>query len=167
MKRLLMLIPLALLCCLGCQQGERVLVEPKADVEADIQAIKDIVAELQAANNISDVDTVMSYYADNSVVIPTNEPAVIGKDAIRDWSQQFYDSFTPKEVYVVDTVEISGRLAVARVPWSGVFTPKDGGEQRKSNGNMLWIFKRQSDESWKIAYLIWSNETLVRQTSTE
>jgi len=159
-----MLIPLVFLCCLGCQQGEKVAA---VDNEADIKAIKDIVAELQAANNISDVDRVMSYYADNSVVIPTNEPAAIGKDAIRDWLQQFYDAFTPKEVYVVNTVEISGRLAVAHIPWSGVFTPKDGGEQRKSYGNMLLIFKKQPDESWKIAYSIWSNETLVRPTSAE
>ena len=164
MKRLLMLIPLVFLCCLGCQQGEEVAA---ADVEADIQAIKDIVAGCQDANNVSDVDGVISYYADASIVIPTNEPAAIGKEAIRSWLQQFYDAYTPEEKYVVDTVEISGSLAVARVTWSGIFTPKDGGKQRKSNGIMLWIFKRQPDDSWKIAYTIWSNETLVRPTSTE
>jgi hypothetical protein len=27
----------------GCEQSERVLIVPKADVEADIQAIRDIV----------------------------------------------------------------------------------------------------------------------------
>lgn len=167
MKRLLMLIPLVYLCCFGCQQGERVLVEPKADVKADIQEIKDIVAEFNAASDASDLDKVMSYFADNAIAIPTNEPAAIGKDVIRSWMQQFYDAVIPKEEYVVDGVEISCGMAYARITWSGTFTPKDGGEQRKSNGNWIWIFKKQPDNTWKIVYMMWSNETLVKPSQTE
>ena len=39
MKTLLMVIPLVLLCCLGCQQGEEVAA---VDDETDIQAIEDM-----------------------------------------------------------------------------------------------------------------------------
>ena len=49
MKRLLMLIPLVLLCCLGCQQGGEVST---LDVEADIQAIKDLHSNALAAKAV-------------------------------------------------------------------------------------------------------------------
>jgi uncharacterized protein (TIGR02246 family) len=164
MKRLLMLIPLVFLCCLGCQQGE----EPATvDVEADIQAIKDIVADFNVASDASDLERVMSYYADDAIAIPPNEPAATGKAAIRSWMQQFYDAVIPKEEYVVDGVEISCGRAYARITWSGTFTPKDGGEQRKSNGNWIWIFKKQPDDIWKIVYMMWSNETLVKPSPVE
>jgi hypothetical protein len=97
MKRLFMLIPLALLCCLGCQQGERVLVEPKADFEADIQAIKDIVAETNAAVNSADIEKFMSFYADDAIEIPPNGPAQIGKEVIGSGIQQFFDEVTCQE----------------------------------------------------------------------
>ena len=62
MKKLLMIIPLILLFCFaaGCQQGERVPVETKADVEADIQAIKDLIAEFNAVFNTADIDKILS-----------------------------------------------------------------------------------------------------------
>jgi nitrous oxide reductase accessory protein NosL len=43
MKRLLMLIPLVFLCCLGCQRGEEVTA---ADVEKDIQTMEGLQALL-------------------------------------------------------------------------------------------------------------------------
>ena len=164
MKRLLMLIPLVFLCCLGCQQGEK---KAAIDVEADIHAIKNVIADFNVASDASDLARVMSYYADDAIAIPPNEPAAIGKDAIRSWMQQFYDAFIPKEEYVVDGVEISCGMAYARITWSGTFTPKDGGEQRKSNGNWIWVFKKQPDDTWKIVYMMWSNETLVKPSQTE
>ncbi|MBN2243835.1 MAG: hypothetical protein JW793_14205 [Acidobacteria bacterium] len=39
MKRLWLVIPLVFLCCLGCQQGEE---GTAVDVEADVQAVKDM-----------------------------------------------------------------------------------------------------------------------------
>ena len=84
MKKILFTIPFLFLFCVSfsCQQGERVLVESKADVEADIQAIKDIFAVYNAGINASDIDGVMSTYADDPVVIRPNEPAEIGKEAV-------------------------------------------------------------------------------------
>ena len=167
MKRLLMLIPLVFLCCLGCQQGERVLLEPEADVEADIQAIKDIVADCNAAANASDADRVLVHYADDAVVMPANAPADIGKEVIQAKARQVYGEATPQEELVVEDVEISGDLAVARVTWSGIFTPNDGSKPWEQNGNWIWVFKKQSDGVWKVTYSIWTNETLVRPQQSE
>jgi hypothetical protein len=65
MKNTFMPILLVLLPCLivGCQQGERVLLrpisEPAADVEADIQAIEDIIEQGEVGLNTGDIDRLM------------------------------------------------------------------------------------------------------------
>jgi uncharacterized protein (TIGR02246 family) len=164
MKRLLMLIPLAFLCCLGCQQdGE----EATVDVEADIQAIKDIVADTEAAINTSDIDKFMSFCADDVVEIPANEPALIGKEAVRSFIQQLMDESILQEEDIVKTVHISGDLAVAHILWSATVTPKDTQEPSNANGNMIQIFERQAEDAWKRTYTIFSDETLVFPTSVE
>ena len=166
MKRLLMLIPLAFLCCLGCQQGERVLVEPKPDVEADIQAIKDMVAEMEAATNSADLNW-PTYYGEETVSIPPNAPPSIGKEAILRSAKKMFEEMSPQEKDVVQDVQVSGNLAVAHVTWSGLITPKAGGDPFNANGNWILVFRRESDNAWKVIYSIWSDESLVSPTQAE
>lgn len=167
MKKLLMFIPLVFLCCfiVGCQQGERVLVEPMPDVEADIQAIKDIIAEFNDALNAADIDGFMSFYAHDAAVIRPNEPAAIGKEAVRSRHQKMFDEFNRwenrQEDFLVKDIQVSGNLAIARFLWSFNGKPKDTEELVKSNGNEIWVLKKQPNDIWKIIYQIWSNESLI------
>jgi uncharacterized protein (TIGR02246 family) len=164
MKRLFMLIPLVFLCCLGCQQGE----EPATvDVEADIQAIKDSVAELESAVNAGDTDRGLALYADDAIEIRPNEPAAIGKEAIQRRGQQDFNEFALQDVYEVKGVKVSGDLGVAHLAWSTAATPKAGGEPIKAKGNWIRVYERQSDGSWKCIYSIWSDENLVIPPATE
>ena len=164
MKRLLMLIPLAFLCCLGCQQDQEVTA---TDVEADIQAIKFIVAELNTAVNTADINTIMSLYADDAVRIPSNKSAAIGKEAIQEGVQQMFDEISAQEKDVVRDVQVSGDLAVTHIISSAIITPKAGGEPSEYNGDWILVFKRQSDNAWKIIYSIWSDQSLVYPDQAE
>ncbi len=58
MKNTFMVIPLVFLCCfaVGCLQRGEVAEKPVADAEADIQAIKDIIEEGEAAINAGDIN---------------------------------------------------------------------------------------------------------------
>ena len=164
MNRLPMLIPLVFLCCLGCQQGE----EPASkDVEADIQAIKDIYTEWEAGANAANIDKSLSSIADDIILIPPNEPAYVGKDAFRDYFQQIFDKFTVQEKYVVEDVKVNGDLAFAHVTYSGTYTPKAGGEPNTSKGHGIDIVEKQPDGVWKSIYSIWSDESLVYPDQAE
>jgi len=170
MKNPFMVIPFVLLCCfaVGCLQRGEVAEKPKADVEADVQAIKDRVAELNAAVNAADLDGLMSIYGDEAVRIPPNEPPSVGKEAIQKSAQQMFDKMSPKEEKdVVEDVQVSGNLAVAHVKWSSLITPKAGGEPSNVSGNWILVFKRESGNLWKIIYSIWNDETLVRPEQAE
>jgi len=163
MKKLLIVIPLVILLCFtfSCQQGEEVAEEPVVDVEADIEAVKKIGDEFNTAFNAGDTDKLVSIYTDDAVRIPPNEPALIGKEAIRGRFQRLFDQFTVEHESVVVDVKVSGDLAFFRGTWTTIDTPKDGGEPLKFNGNFVSIIQKQPDESWKTICNSWSNEQLI------
>jgi uncharacterized protein (TIGR02246 family) len=149
MKRLLMLFPLIFLCCLGCQQGEEVTA---SDVEADIQAITDIVAEWEAAYNNADLDRLVSFYADDAIAILPIGPPLIGKEAIQKSAQKMFEEKPSQEKDVVQDVQISGNLAVAHVTSFPSTMPKPAGEPFNAKGNFILVFKKESDGAWKLIY---------------
>ncbi len=163
MKKLLMIIPLVFLLCFtfSCQQGEEVAEEPVVDVEVDKEAIKKITDDFNAALNAGDIDKLVSLFTDDAVRIPPNEPALIGKEAIRGLFQQQLDQFTVQNEGVIVDLKVSGDLAFFRGSWTSINTPKDGGEPLKFNGNFVSIIQKQPDGSWKTICNSWSNEQLI------
>lgn len=159
----IIIIPLALLLCFAfsCQQGEEVSEEPAVDVEADIEAIKKIKDEFNVAFNAGDVDKLVSIFTDDAARIPPNEPALIGKEAIRGLFQRQFDQFTMEHESVLVDFKVSGDLAFFRGTWTSFNTPKDGGEPLKLNGNFVSIIQKQPDGSWKTICNSWSNEQLI------
>jgi uncharacterized protein (TIGR02246 family) len=164
MKQLFMLIPLVVLCCLGCQQDEEVTA---VDVEADIQAIRDTVAELDAAFQTANVDGMMPFFSDDAVRIPPNSPAAVGKDAVRAFYEQMFNEISLKLEYIIQDIQVSGDLAVAHFTISYIATPKGEQVSFESKGNEIHVWKRQVDNSWKIIYLILSDENLVYPDQAE
>ncbi len=159
MKRLLMLIPLFFLCCFGCQQGEKVAA---VDVEADIQAIKDLVADFNVAVNTGDIDKLSFYHADDVIVIPPDGPAYIGKEACMNNVKQLISELDYNEVDIVKDVQVSGDLAVTHYTWTSANKLKTGEELPKSNGDSIMVLRKQPDGIWKFIYFIWSDESLLR-----
>ena len=151
----------------GCEQSERVLIVPKADVEADIQAIRNITEKWQVAINAGDLDTLMSFYSKDAIKIPPNEPAVRGKDAIRSGYQKLFEKNIRQEKHVVADIKISGDLAVTNTTWTlpGITEKAEG--PSKPTGNWIRIFGKQPDGAWKIIYMMWSDESLVDPSQTE
>jgi len=164
MKKLLTIIPLVTLLCFAfsCQkQAEEVAEEPVVDISADIEANKNLNDEWDEAYNAGDIDRLLSCYTDDAVRIPPNEPALIGKEAIRGNFQQSFDQFTEESDSVVENVKIGGDLAFVRGTWTDILTPKAGGESLNLNGSFVAINQKQPDGSWKTICEIWSNEQLI------
>lgn len=160
MKKLLMVIPFIFLLCItfSCQQGERVLVEPKEDIEADKQALKNIVADVNAAINAADVDRIVSFYSDDAVRIPPKGPIAFGKEAISSEVEQVFEVCTIQENDVVKEIKVSGDLAVIHVIFSAIITPKAGGEPIEAKGDWLWVLERQANNTWSWTYSIWTSD---------
>jgi ketosteroid isomerase-like protein len=80
----LVLFVLLLGIATSCQkQGWNTVGKGKAGVEADIAAIKALIAEWVRLYNAEDFQNVMSvFYVENAIVMPPNAPARRNKEAI-------------------------------------------------------------------------------------
>ena len=163
MKKLFMVLPLVFLLCFtfSCQLGEEAAEEPVVDIAAEEAAINGLLNAFDSAANASDADGLVALYMDNAVRIPPNEPALMGKEAIRGHFQQYYDQFTEEVDNVVVDVHVSGDLVFSRGTYTINITLRAGGESFKTKGSWVSIQKKQSDGSMKVVCDIWSDESLV------
>jgi uncharacterized protein (TIGR02246 family) len=168
MKRLIMVISLLVLfsSAFGCRQIEDKSGESGDRVKTDIQAIRKITEEWESAINAGDTDTLMSFYSDYAVQFPPNEPAVVGKEAIRASYQKHFEEQIRQEKHAVADIKVSGDLAITSTGWSLSAAPEAGGSSQ-SKGYWLRIFGKQPDGSWKIIYMMWSDESLISPDQAE
>jgi uncharacterized protein (TIGR02246 family) len=163
MKKLLCVVPLALLLCLsfGCQKGKEAKKEVGVDVGAVGEEIRQFVKEWAKAMNAGDLDRIMSMVTDDCVRIPPNAPPLIGREAIRQDQRMSFDQYNFQGDEAVVDFRVSGDFAFSRGTWAYSLTPKSGGESEKFKGNFIDIYQKQPDGSWKLFWNTWSDESLV------
>jgi uncharacterized protein (TIGR02246 family) len=163
-SKYLTVIPLVLLLCLvfGCQKGEEVAEEPETEVTLDIADIQKFNDDWDVACNAEDIDKVLAFFADDAVRIPAAEPALRGKEAIRNWLQQLFDRSDVEQKNIVEDFRVSDNLAFFWGTWVTTNTPKAGGEPLQLNGSYVSIIEKQADGTWKTIFNSWSNEKLIK-----
>lgn len=143
-----MLNPLALFTLLfltACQQ-----MAPRTSHEA-MHSLKQADAALSKAVSERDLDAIVAFYAEDAALLPTAEPAMTGKTAIREeW----------KHILAIPHFENVSSLLNAEVAESGdlgyttgTFLAKMLGEDGKpaiEPGKWVTIWKRQQDGRWLI-----------------
>jgi uncharacterized protein (TIGR02246 family) len=139
---------------------EEVVVEEPDTTEADIAAVEQIAVDWNAAYAAEDVEALVSFFTDDAVRIPANEPALIGKDAVRTWFQGQFDQFIVDTESTLVDVRVSGDLAYFWGTWAGSNTPREGGQPVEANGSFVGVAERQADGSWKTIFNSWSMEQL-------
>lgn len=125
---------------------------PGGDAEAAIRAAD---VEFAAAMNAGDMAKVMTFYADDAVVLPANAPAFRGKAAI----QQFWTSFLgPAKVNLTLTPENvmqSCDLAAEVGRYDVTITPPGAAAiQDQGKYSVTW---KKIDGTWKIAVDMFSS----------
>jgi uncharacterized protein (TIGR02246 family) len=135
----------------GCQTAPQ--AEPKRDVAADTAAIKALNDKLTAAFNSMDAASMAALYADDAIMMDSNQAAVEGKQAI----QAVYEArvkenagkMTLTAVFTLLETQVAGDWAYDRGNYTLTVTPKSG-KPTETSGKYLTIYKRQPDGSWKI-----------------
>ena len=145
---------LSFLLCIGCTEEG---VE-HSTLDADTVAIRAYFDRLSTAINEGDIDTWISFFSDDVVKMPPNEPIVIGKEAVIRWGRPWFDSLYMNESQSIDEIHVHGDLAFTVVTSALEATPKAGGETVQLSVKAVWILERQAD-SWTCTHHIWnSNE---------
>ena len=120
----------------------------------DILAIKQLAADWTSAWLAGDADSLLSLYGDEPVLMPQDQPAVMGKDAIRSLYQPVLKEYDFKSEGTVVEVEASEDWGFFWSTYTLTATPKAGGKPIKSAGKSVFIVKREPGGAWKIARLI-------------
>jgi len=122
---------------------------------ADLAAIGRIHQEYVAAHNASDADRLMALWTDDAVLMPMDERAIVGRQAIKEHYEEFFDQ-NPSEI-TLEPVEtrVAGDWAFERIQVT-VTLPGGKQENRHADVKYLWILQRQADGSWKIARAIYN-----------
>lgn len=115
-----------------------------------------------AAWAAGDAVAIAEFYAEDAVLLPQNQPPIVGKKAIRSGYETVLEQFDVRGGSEVVDLEVGGDWAFMRGTYTTTVTPKEGGPPiEKDHGNWLWIVKRQADGSWKIFRAIGASETPV------
>ena len=142
----LVVLPLAIVCNF-----------PPTAAGADDKAVRDADVAWSKAAAAKDLDKTVSFYADDAVVLPPNEPMVTTKDGIRNLWKGFLDSITDIS-WKATRVEMakSGEMAVLTGTYE--MTMKDGTKER---GKYCEVWEKKADGKWKCGTDMFSSDLPV------
>jgi uncharacterized protein (TIGR02246 family) len=122
----------------------------------DTSRAERILDEILAADHAGDVERVMACYTESPMLLPPNEAAVAGRDAIR---ARYIGAFTRYRFEFggsADEAHVAGDTGWMRGETHGTLVSKSGGENLSAHDRFLAILERARDGKWRIARLMWS-----------
>jgi uncharacterized protein (TIGR02246 family) len=128
-----------------------------AGADEIIRTIRDMDAEFVRTLSARDTGALVSaYYAEDARVLPPDQPAVEGREAIR----RFWDTLLASGMQglALDTthVEVSGNLAYAIGQYTMSVEPA-GGSRTLKTGKYLVVYRRQDSTTWRVVVDMFSS----------
>ena len=119
---------------------------------ASEKAVAAVLQKYQDALNTSDTDAVIMLYADDGVFMPPYSQSAIGAAAVRKAYDAVFKAITLSVKFdVAETVEMSSDWVFARTNSAGITTDHATGSKNAEANQELFIFKKTSNGTWKIA----------------
>ena len=118
-------------------------------------SVRAVAEGIVAADNVRDIERVMSFYADDAVLMPPNDSPVSGHSAIRPRYEALFASTQPAIMTALDEVRVAGEWAFVRGKNTGSMRPLSGGDGRALDDVFVMVLQRNRQGQWKIARLIW------------
>jgi len=107
------------------------------------------------ADSASDIDKVVSLYADDAILIPSDRDDIIGIHAIRENYRNIFANSTLQLKATANEIIESVDLTIIRGNTTGTVISKKDSSSVAANDKFLMMLKKQSGK-WKIYRLMWS-----------
>lgn len=120
----------------------------------DSNAIRELAQTWRSGWLAGDADLLLSLFDEQPVLMPQDQPAVVGREAIRSLYEPVLREFEFQSESTLKEVVVSGDWGFFRSAYSLRATPKIGGAPTRVTGKSLFIVRRDSEGSWKIARLM-------------
>jgi uncharacterized protein (TIGR02246 family) len=128
------------------------------DNSAVVAAVRAAQDRELAAVSSGNIDSALSVYAPDVMMMPPGEPAMNGHEALRKWLDAMYKDYSFSGKYTSSDVQVSGDLAVAHYVGEMTMTPKKGGAPMTEKLKGVHVYKRQPDGTWKVAQDVWNSD---------
>ena len=155
----LIIAELVTLLTVGCANHPAAPAPPPDTRAADEAVIRANDADFAKAAQAKDLDKAVEHYMDDALLFAPGAPAVVGKENIRKFFEPIING--PATQFAFSDVKVdvarSGDLAMD----SGSFesTGKDAkGKPITQRGRFVLVWKKQANDSWKIAADTSANE---------
>jgi len=123
--------------------------------EVAIEAAHQRVLEASLSGNLEDL---VSLFADDAIVMPPNDTTLFGRSEVKAWWEEYFRYF--KITSTVETereVTFAGNQAFDRCAFSVTIVPNRHGPKIKDDIRSIVVWKRDTNESWKISHQIWNS----------
>src|SRR5262245_18720159 len=114
-----------------------------------------VLVALMKADNASDLEAVLSLYAEDAALLPPNEPIMRGKAAIRERYTRMFASTRMTVRVEPEDDGVSGDLAFLRGRTVGTRVSTDGQRSEDLANKFVMIFERRGGV-WLIHSLTWN-----------
>ncbi|MFQ5791557.1 MAG: YybH family protein [Acidobacteriota bacterium] len=151
----LLLIAVAMLIVNACGPPP----EPPIDIEAERAALREAADAYHEAGAAVDVETIVSLYASDALILPPNGEKVQGMEGIRNFFSAFAAMpgfqvrFETPKVEVSSAGDLGYTLTDAELTVEG-----PDGEPVTDRLRDFHLWKKQDDGSWKVVVDIWNSE---------
>jgi ketosteroid isomerase-like protein len=128
-----------------------------ADMDANAKALAKLDDDWSKAAAARDADRVASFYAEDAIAYPPQEPIAIGRAAAKKvWAAYFADkTFTISWKTVHAEVAKSGDLGYTTGTYEASFKGPDG-KQVSEKGKYVCTWRKQKGGTWKAIHDIWN-----------
>jgi uncharacterized protein (TIGR02246 family) len=133
-------------------------VQKQAGADDDEAAINALYREWSQAIGRRGAEGYASYFVADGAVLPPNEPAAEGRQAIQNWIQKSLDKFAVKDPRLnFGELRVANGWATRRFTMTGERVPKGGGAPVKFNNKYLDVLQKQPDGTWRFVYRSYSS----------
>jgi ketosteroid isomerase-like protein len=136
-----------------------VFAGPEDSKDAKAKVLIKLDDDWSAAAATRDVDRVVSFYAEDAIAYPPNEPVAVGRAAAKKvWAAYFADpTFSISWKTLHAGVSESGELGFTPGTYQASFKGRDG-KEASEKGKYLCTWKLQKDGTWKAIHDMWNTD---------
>jgi len=151
MKTILVVgVAFMLVGCFGDHGGANSNTEHKeSTMEAERQAIEQVLFAYRDALNASSTDAVVQLYAADGVFMPSNAPTAEGVDQVRSAYNHVFENIRLDIDFFVDAVDVDGDVSCARTSSKGTTLIHATGQTVPEENRELFVLRKQ-DCQWRI-----------------
>ena len=150
-----LLIVLGIASILACM-SLRTVAGPETDAAKLLAKLNEDWSKAAAKK---DLDAIISFYAEDAVVYPPNEPVAKGREAAKKvWAPLMADTVTISWKTIHAEVSKSGDIGFTAGTYE-ISIKRPEGNPIIEKGKTLCVWKLQKDGSWKAAHDMWNADS--------